>query len=146
MAAIISVSKDGGQSFTNESVLSAYDPSFANVNLQAAPGLEGVVWVSLGSGGLWGSSNYGKSFTQVSQVEWALLFAFGKEAPGSSVPAVYVLGTIGSVQSVFVSNDLGASWEGIFYYFIIDSILSLITLDIGSEDYGLGDNPWSMII
>jgi BNR-Asp box repeat len=70
--------------------------------------------MSLGTtGGLWRSSNYGKSFTQIQAVQRALLFTFGLAVPASDVPAHYVLGTSGNETSVFTSSDFGSTWDGI---------------------------------
>lgn len=82
--------------------------------MQAAPNSEGTVWVSMGDqGGLWKSSDFGLSFSIVSSVSYSLLFCFGKNEPGVEGPAVYVMGTVKGIQSVFVSSDLGNSWQGI---------------------------------
>lgn len=106
------LSADGGVSFEKTSTIPTSKIGF-NVIMQAAPTLSGEVWISLaGNGGLWKSNNYGKTFSQVSSVSSSLLLCFGKSKPGTSVPAVYLMGTVNGVQSVFVSSDLGSTWEG----------------------------------
>jgi hypothetical protein len=79
----------------------------------AAPGVAGEVWVSLENEGLYRSSDAGSSFTKLANVERALLFSFGKGAPGSNSPAVYVYGRIDGRDGIFRSDDMGTSWEAI---------------------------------
>jgi xyloglucan-specific exo-beta-1,4-glucanase len=67
--------------------------------------------VSLDSGGLYRSTDGGASFTKLLKVTRAYLFAFGKPAPGSSTPALYLYGRIDdSGDEIFRSLDLGATW------------------------------------
>ncbi len=78
--------------------------------VRATPGMKGEVWISLDKKGLFRSSDGGDSFTKVPNVERAYLMAFGKNAPGQSNPALYVLGSINGVWAFFRSDDLGQSW------------------------------------
>ncbi|WP_058301821.1 fibronectin type III domain-containing protein [Gorillibacterium timonense] len=95
-----------------------------NHNVYAAPGIAGEVWVSLDQQGLYRSSNAGTTFTKLSAVSRAFLFAFGKNAPGHSNPAVYVYGTVNGTEGIFRSDDMGTSW-----------------VKISSDDYIPGNDP-----
>jgi hypothetical protein len=67
----------------------------------------------MGGPGLWKSSNFGANFTRVQAVTACYLFTFGKNSENSQFPALYVMGIIAAEESVFVSNDLGSTWESI---------------------------------
>ncbi|WP_438433423.1 fibronectin type III domain-containing protein [Gorillibacterium sp. sgz500922] len=82
-------------------------------NVYSAPGMNGEVWASFDTQGLYRSSDSGTTFTKLSSVSRALLFAFGKNAPGKTNPAVYVYGTVNGVNGIFRSIDMGANWEKI---------------------------------
>ncbi|WP_097323911.1 cellulose-binding domain-containing protein [Paractinoplanes atraurantiacus] len=99
-------SKDGGATFTASA---AAMPSTGRLHLHAVPGAGGEVWFA-GSTGLLRSTDSGATFTKVSSVTSAINVAFGKAAPGSSKPAVYLVGTVDGVTGVFRSDDTGASW------------------------------------
>lgn len=83
------------------------------IKVEAAPGLNNVVWVSLGSDGLYASSNSGTTFTKIQNVQESKLFAFGKGQPGLLSPAVYVYGTVNNVEGFFRSDNMGLTWTNI---------------------------------
>ena len=86
-------------------------PSQQKVMLEAAPGMEGEVWMSLdGNSGLYKSSDFGDTFTKVASVQNAKLFSFGKSAPGRLNPTVFVYGKINDEVGVFRSDDMGNTW------------------------------------
>ena len=72
-------------------------------------GVEGEVWVSAGSN-LYHSKNSGAGATKVTGPSQVYSVGFGMAAPGSSYPAVYIIGTVSSVSGVFRSTDQGATW------------------------------------
>ena len=72
-------------------------------------GVEGEVWVSAGSN-LYHSKNSGAGATKVTGPSQVYSVGFGMAAPGSSYPAVYLIGTVSSVSGVFRSTDQGATW------------------------------------
>ena len=85
--------------------------------VKSVPGQDGGVWVNLaGSGsayGIYQSTNYGASFTQVSGIVSATAIAFGAAGPGSSQPAtVYALGQKSGDTNdwVYESDDMGSTW------------------------------------
>lgn len=100
------VSTDGGASFTASS---AAMPAQGRVNLKAVPGVAGEVWLA-GETGLLRSTDSGRTFTAVSTVSAGINVAFGKAAPGSSRPAVFLVGTVDGVDGVFRSDNNGAAW------------------------------------
>jgi len=75
----------------------------------AVPGMEGEVWVAAGNN-LYHSKTSGTSATRVTTVSSVTSVGFGKAAPTATYPAVYIIGTVGSVTGVFRSNDQGTTW------------------------------------
>ncbi len=104
-------SDDGGKSFSQ-----VYD--FPNGNwgdwifVRPVPGQTKHVWVST-KNGLHLSTNAGDDFTTVPEVSLVEGFAFGKNAPESEAPTLYVLGTINNIYGIHRSHDFGVSWEKI---------------------------------
>lgn len=79
---------------------------------RAVPGREGDLWLPL-AGGLFHSTDSGTSFTNVGSIDGTSLVGFGAAAPGASYPALYVVGTVGSVYGFFRSDDAGTTWTRI---------------------------------
>ncbi|WP_341277979.1 hypothetical protein [Paenibacillus sp. FSL H8-0537] len=102
------VSSDAGQSWSiaNQTPL----PGGSPVKVEAAPGMEGVLWISLGANGVYVSANSGASFTKLDQIKEARLFAFGKAAPGQTQPAAFLYGEVGGIKGIFRSDDRGSTW------------------------------------
>jgi hypothetical protein len=103
------VSTDGGVSFAPRAAL----PAGGSNVVRTAPGREGDVWVALNGGGLARSTDSGASFVRLASVAAAGAVGFGKAAPGTSYPALYLWGTVGAVRGLFRSTDQGASWTRI---------------------------------
>lgn len=107
-------SNDSGANWSvTVSNLPKLDMDWDNVawsNIKAAPGLEGEVWASFNTSGLYRSSNSGDSFTKIEKVQQAYLFAFGKNAPGKTNPTVFVYGKVNDIDGIFRSDDFGQNW------------------------------------
>jgi hypothetical protein len=107
----VHVSEDGGANFvaTDKSlkVIPEYELHFAH--LQAVPEHEGEVWITTKTE-LARSSDSGKTFSTLSNVEEAHGVGFGKAAPGHSYPAVYLSGKVSGVTGFFRSDDAGDSF------------------------------------
>ncbi|OCT12186.1 hypothetical protein A8709_30540 [Paenibacillus pectinilyticus] len=103
-------STDGGASWSLASTMPTIPTKIpAYFSVKAAPGKAGEVWVSLDGSGLWRSSNSGDSWTQVSNVQQATLFAFGKNKLGSTDPTVFVYGKVDNSVGIFRSDDFGTT-------------------------------------
>ena len=98
-------SSNGGASFTLET--SSAPAGILAVN----PLTSGDLWVAA-SNGLYHSSNDGATFTEVSSTLSSTneLLALGAPAPGQSLPAIYVFGTINNFLGVYRSDDGGQTW------------------------------------
>jgi xyloglucan-specific exo-beta-1,4-glucanase len=106
-------STDGGQNFT--AVKTGLLTS-SRANLRAVPGVNGEIWLSLDSNGLWKSTDSGVTFTEVLSPGGARITArsigFGKQASGS-VPWLYSYGTVDGVEGVHLSKNRGSTWTHI---------------------------------
>ena len=78
--------------------------------LCATPGRTGDLWLAAQGDGLWHSRNGGALFVRATGVRTAESLGFGKPAPGSNDPALFLIGKVGAVQAVFRSDDDGSTW------------------------------------
>lgn len=86
---------------------------------KSVPNREGMVWLRADDG-LYVSTAFGSAFTRMENVAEVSLFGFGKGKEGSDVPAVYLYGRIeGDTQeTMYLSDDLGATWKKIGHGFV----------------------------
>jgi hypothetical protein len=104
------VSTDGGSSFA---VANSNLPSGGSNIIRAVPGREGDVWIPMSSGGIYRTTNSGSTFTKMDKVTYCQAIGFGKEAPGSTFPTIYMYGKVtgGSTNSaIYRSIDQGITW------------------------------------
>ena len=99
-------SADGGATFAPRARL----PAGGAARLGLAPGRQGDLWVALREGGLVRSRDGGAHFAGVPGVGYCGTVGFGKAAPGSDYPAVYVWAAVDGVRGVYRSLDAGATW------------------------------------
>src|SRR5690606_41213545 len=66
--------------------------------IRLAPGREGDIWIPLFWGGLTRSTDSGASFSAISGVSYAGAVGFGKAAPDSDYPTVFIWGTVNDVD------------------------------------------------
>jgi photosystem II stability/assembly factor-like uncharacterized protein len=109
------VSTDGGATFA--ATATGLPPDTGNTitneaQPRAVPGREGDLWLPL-SGGLYHSTDSGASFTKVGSIDGTSLVGFGAAISAASYPALYVVGTVGSVYGFFRSDDAGTTWTRI---------------------------------
>ncbi|GHH96211.1 sialidase family protein [Streptomyces capillispiralis] len=101
-------STDGGRSFTARATgLPSGDSQF---ELVAAPGRTGDLWLSTKGNGLYRSTDGGVTFTGVDSCRAAHTLGFGRAADGAAYPAVYLVGSTGTVTAVYRSDDEARTW------------------------------------
>lgn len=100
------MSTDGGASFASAGTVTNNGSKL----IRLAPGREGDIWIPLFWGGLTRSTDSGASFSAISGVSYAGAVGFGKAAPDSDYPTVFIWGTVNDVRGVYRSTDAGASW------------------------------------
>lgn len=117
-APAVFVSSDGGATWSIPERQTKLSGSLGPVDSIRNPATgNGELWMPLGGSGLWKSSDGGTAFERVAAeaVRSSSAVAFGKEAPGSANPTVYVVGQVKIAgddrQGVFLSTDLGRSWQ-----------------------------------
>jgi hypothetical protein len=88
---------------------SSSNPWTTNI-CRAAPGNEGHIWVPRIASGLKYSTNYGKTYSTVSNVTSCRAIGFGKAATGSQYPTIFIWGTVKGVTGLFRTTDKGANW------------------------------------
>jgi xyloglucan-specific exo-beta-1,4-glucanase len=111
-------STDGGKTFiatkaTFPGMNSGDLQSRINAKVKSVPGIEGEIWIGLGTEGLYRSSDSGSSFSKIKSVNRVLLFAFGKPLKRMSEPVLYLYGTVDGKDGVFRSFDSGNKWQDI---------------------------------
>ncbi|MDA3823223.1 MAG: exo-alpha-sialidase [Bacteroidales bacterium] len=77
--------------------------------IYATPGREGDLWLAAFDG-LYHSDSAGAKFISKDGVEEIHAFGFGKAAPGSADPALYLVATVDGVRGFFRSDDYALSW------------------------------------
>ena len=110
-AGTIVVSTDGARSFRARAgglpVLEGrWGPALGKI--AAVPGREGEFWV-ISKGFLIHSTDSGASVSELKGVD-ATHIGFGKAAPGSEAPAVFIVGHVAGVEGLFRSDDGGSRW------------------------------------
>jgi len=118
--ALLFTSTDAAATFTAQSFTYSDGPPPANAphgdtrggqdRLYAAPGLSGDLWLPAFNG-LYHLS--GKVFERLPKVEAIHAFGFGKAAPNTTYPALYLVGTIQGVAGIYRSTDTGRHWARI---------------------------------
>lgn len=109
------VSVDGGATFAKAATGL---PTYLTSNFKAMPGVEGDIWVAAAEDntdrdspyGLWHSTDSGKTFKKLDQVQAAAAIGFGKAAPGQSYMALYAHASIGGRDGIYRSDDAGRTW------------------------------------
>ncbi|PWY85483.1 xyloglucanase [Aspergillus eucalypticola CBS 122712] len=102
------LSSDTAETFTVTATLGSSTTANA---IRAHPSLAGDVWVSTDTG-LFHSTNYGKSFTQIGSgctEGWS--FGFGKPASDSDYPVLFGFFTVDGVTGLFKTEDQGVNWQ-----------------------------------
>jgi photosystem II stability/assembly factor-like uncharacterized protein len=104
-------SNDGGKSFAE----GGFVPDWNSCEIKTAPGMEGHVWVCADKNwkkqGLLLSTDGGKKFVPVSNIEASRCIGFGKAAEGSKYPTLYLYGKVGGTWGIYISTNYGRSWN-----------------------------------
>ncbi|MFI8171549.1 1,4-beta-glucanase [Streptomyces sp. NPDC085931] len=104
-------STDGGLTFTAGATgLATGDAEF---QLAAAPGRTGDLWLSLKGNGLWRSTDGGATCTRVGSCRASHTLGFGRAARGAAYPALYLVGSTGTITAVYRSDDEAKTWTRI---------------------------------
>jgi photosystem II stability/assembly factor-like uncharacterized protein len=77
--------------------------------IYCTPGIENDLWIAA-FGGLYHKANTGSQFIKNTNVQQLHAFGFGKAAPGSAYPALYMVGDVNKVRGIYRSTDQGTSW------------------------------------
>jgi len=112
-------STDGGSSFQQNELNLQNPPPVRGTNrgdirggqdrLYAAPGKEGDLWIAEFDG-LYHVEKPIGDFKEMKKVQEIHAFGFGKAAPQSDYPAMYLAGTINGEDGIFRSDDKGKNW------------------------------------
>jgi len=81
--------------------------------IKAVAGHPGEIWLAAGAGGLWHSTNAGRTFAQVTGVQQAFTIGFGKAQVINGYPALYSSAEVGGVFGIFRSTTTGQTWTRI---------------------------------
>ncbi len=114
MEGSIYISNDGGAHFAQTSAGAKPLPEYLlfPASIRAVPGIEGDIWVTANTS-LMHSTDSGKTFVELENVQESYAIGFGKAAPGAKYPAIYLSGKIADAVGFFRSDDGGASFTRI---------------------------------
>lgn len=81
-------------------------------HLTVLPDAQGDVWLAAGTSGLWHNTGSATApvLTALTSVTTAYSLGFGAPQAGSSAPALYLYGVVGTVTGLFRSLDSGSTW------------------------------------
>ena len=166
-AAGIYKSTDGGQTWTH--VYSGILATFSgyNAKLRAVPGIAGELFFTGGqqSGDsvnspanepFMESTDGGMTWSSVPNVEEVYDFGFGKAAPGTTTPAIYIVGFVDNQYGIWESDDNAQTWteRGVWPLGSIDSVKAIsgdmnaygrIYVGFGGSGYAYGDTSSAQI-
>jgi hypothetical protein len=77
--------------------------------IYATPGKVGDLWIAAFDG-LYHSPDSGNTFLKMDKVSQIHGFGFGKGAPVSTFPALYLIGTVDGTRGIFRSDDTAQNW------------------------------------
>ncbi|CAN5361205.1 hypothetical protein BH11BAC3_BH11BAC3_06630 [soil metagenome] len=77
--------------------------------IYVTPGKEADLWLPAFDG-LYHSADGGKAFSKMNAVTEIHAFGFGKAAPGTGYPALYLVGIVDGVRGFFRSDDVAKKW------------------------------------
>lgn len=110
---------DAGNTFTEQTLSSTIqlpkergnrgDNRGGQDRIYATPGKEGDLWIAAFDG-LYHSTDAGKTFLKMDNVDELHAFGFGKGAVKSNYAALYLVGTINGVRGFFRSDDIAKKW------------------------------------
>ncbi|MFE7645054.1 1,4-beta-glucanase [Streptomyces phaeoluteigriseus] len=107
-AGTLLASTDGGRTFAARATgLPSGDTQFKVV---AAPGRSGDLWLSAKWNGLYRSTDGGAGFTKIDSCRASYTLGFGKAADGADYPAIYQVGSTGTITAVHRSDDGAKTW------------------------------------
>jgi hypothetical protein len=112
-------SDDGAKNFVSERVFlqgglpvtqrQRGDDRGGQDRIYLAPDREGDIWLALFDG-LYHINADGKTFSRTSGVDELCAFGFGKAAPDSDYPALYLVGVVGGKRGIYRSDDCGKNF------------------------------------
>jgi hypothetical protein len=104
-------STDGGAHFTPSpgGLPSLPDYQLVSASAQAAPGIEGDVWLT-NLKEINHSTDSGKTYVAIDGVTEAHALGFGKPAEGKKYPALYLMGKVNDKPGFYRSDDAGVTW------------------------------------
>ncbi|GHU57271.1 cellulase [Bacteroidia bacterium] len=117
-AGLLYQSFDGGRTFTADSILPPLlqrnenrgDRRGGQDRVYTTPHAEGELWIAAYDGLYHLQSSKLGEMVKLDKVRRMLAFGFGKEKPGSSYPALYMIGIVNGTYGFFRSDDAAKSW------------------------------------
>lgn len=106
-------STDGGATFTPAGSDLPNDVPFDDYEIKARPDVAAELWASLGTAGLYRSTDGGRTFGRIGSIDRAITFGFGRGQEVSDPTVAYVYGVVDGQEGLFYSEDNGNSWTRI---------------------------------
>lgn len=104
------VTRDGGDTWNETSKLTS---DGSGRKPKAVPGMAGVLFHTTSQGDFHVSYDYGNTWSVIETVDQCELYGFGKGKDGSEYPAVYMYGSVGGKEGMYISDDFCKTWRKI---------------------------------
>jgi photosystem II stability/assembly factor-like uncharacterized protein len=134
-------SVDGGENWTLRHSFKGWVDRF-HAKLRAVPGQSGHLFYTAGHssadrhGPFLRSQDGGRTWSSVPGVREVADFAFGKAAPDTTYPALYIAGYVAGLWGIYRSQDAGASWSRLGDRFPLGSLDRICAIEADKATFG----------
>jgi len=123
---ILHVTDDGGKTWYDGFAMPQKVDEKGNTFVKSAPGIENELWVSVADGGLYRSSDGGKTLNEIKGMAECKAFGWGKAMTGSEYPTAFIYASYQDEKGIYRSTDMGKTWVRIDpESFVLKSCVSL---------------------
>ena len=105
------ISRDAGITWTANNYLEEnFGITPSSPSMVARPDKTGEIWLTAGDS-VYKTTDMGESWEKLEIAQSCKYMSFGKGKAYLDAPALYMFGTVGGVEGLYISDDLGSSWR-----------------------------------